>query len=78
MPLEPKELTPEEKLYEIINKVVIVKGVIPSDPITWEFHIHDKILRVDTDRLENMKQFRQQYLKAFDRPAPKIKLSRWH
>jgi hypothetical protein len=24
-----------------------------------------------------MKQFWQQYLKAFDRPAPKIKLSRW-
>jgi hypothetical protein len=77
MPLEPEEFTPEQKLFSMTDKVVIVRGVIPSDSTIWEFHIQGKVLRVDTDRLENMTQFRQQYLKAFDRPAPKIKLSRW-
>jgi hypothetical protein len=77
MPLEPEELTPDAKLYKMIEKVVIIRGTIPSNPTTWEFHIQGKVLKVDTDCLESMKQFRQQYLKAFDRPAPKIKLSRW-
>jgi hypothetical protein len=77
MPLEPEELTPEMKLYNMIDKVVIVRGAISTDPKTCELYIQGKVLKLDTDRLENMKQFRQQYLKAFDRPAPKIKLTRW-
>jgi hypothetical protein len=77
MPLEPEELTAEMKLYNMIDKVVIVRGAISSDPKTWELYIQGKNLTLDTDRLGNMKQFNQQYLKAFDRPAPRIKLSRW-
>jgi len=77
MPLEPEELTPDQKLYDMIDKVVIVKGAIPSDPTIWEFHILGQVLKVDTENLESMKPFRQQFLKVFDRPAPKIKISRW-
>lgn len=77
MPLEPEELSPDLKLYNIIDKVVIVRGVIPSDPTVWEFYIQDKILKVDTESLEGMRTFRQQFLKVFDRPAPRIRLSRW-
>lgn len=57
--------------------VVIVKGRISTDPTIWEFHIKNKILPVETDKLENPKSFRQQYLKAFNRPAPKISSKRW-
>jgi hypothetical protein len=77
MSLEPDELSPDMKLYNMIDKVVIVKGTIPSDPTIWEFYILGKVLKVDAENLENMKPFRQQYLKAFDRPAPKIKAPRW-
>jgi len=77
VPLEPEELTPDMKLYDMIDKVMIVKGTIPSDPTIWEFHINDKILKVDTESLESMRTFRQQFLKVFDRPAPKVKLTRW-
>ena len=77
MPLELEELTPEQKLFDMIDKVVIVRGAISSDPKIWELNIKGKVLKLDTDRLENMKQFRQQYLKAFNRPAPRIKLTRW-
>jgi len=77
MPLEPEALSQDMKLYNMIEKVVIVKGAIPSDPTIWEFHILGHVLKVDAEDLENMSTFRKQYLKAFDRPAPKIKASRW-
>jgi hypothetical protein len=77
MPLKPEELSPEQKLYEIIEKVVIIKGAIPSDPCIWEFHIESQILKVDAEKLESMSPFRKQYLKVFDRPAPKVKCDRW-
>jgi hypothetical protein len=32
MPLELEELTPEQKLFDMIDKVVIVRGAISSDP----------------------------------------------
>lgn len=77
MPLEPEELTPEKKLFNVIEKVVIVKGMIPSDPTIWEFYIQDNVLRVDAAKLENMTQFRKEYLKVFDHPAPKVTPARW-
>jgi hypothetical protein len=77
MSLEPEELSPDLKLYNLIDKVIIVRGMIQSDPTIWEFHIQNKILKVDTESLESMRTFRQQFLKVFDRPAPRVKLSRW-
>jgi hypothetical protein len=77
MPLEPEELTPDRKLFNVIEKVVIVKGMIPSDPTIWKFYIQDKVLRVDAAKLENMTQFRKEYLKVFDHPAPKVTPARW-
>lgn len=71
------EITPEQKLYDLIDKVVIVKGRVSTDPTLWEFYINGKILRVETDKLESPKSFRQQYLKIFDRPAPKINNKKW-
>jgi len=77
MTFEPEELTPDVKLFNAIEKVVIEKGAISKDPTIWEFHIYGKVLRVDSDKLENMTQFRKEYLKVFDVPAPKIKPARW-
>lgn len=77
MPLKNGDLSPADKLFDMIDKVVIVKGAIPSDPVIWEFHILGHVLKVDVENLENMKCFRKQYLKAFDRPAPKIKATQW-
>ncbi|MGA9188123.1 MAG: hypothetical protein WB014_06080 [Methanosarcina sp.] len=77
MPLKPEELSTEEKLYDLIDKVVIIKGTISSDPTFWEFHIQGEKLKVDAEKLENQNSFRKQYFKTFDRPAPYIKPSRW-
>jgi len=77
MPPKPAELTPETKLFDFIEKDVIVRGAIPSDPTIWEFYIQDKVLRVDTTKLENMTQFRKEYLKVFSHPAPRVTPSRW-
>jgi hypothetical protein len=32
------------KLYKRISKFVFVKGIIPTDPMTCQFHIDDKII----------------------------------
>lgn len=77
MPLKNGDLSPADKLFDMIDKVVIVKGVIPSDPVTWEFHILDHVLKVDVENLENMRCFKKQYLKAFDRPAPRVNAAQW-
>ncbi|KKG06134.1 hypothetical protein [Methanosarcina mazei] len=77
MPLEPEELSPDLKLYNMIDKVVVVEGVVPSDPTVWEFHILGKVLKVDAEKLECMATFRRQYLKVFHRPAPEVKPNRW-
>lgn len=77
MPLKPKELSTEEKLYDLIAKVTIIKGTIPSDPVVWEFYMQGKILKVDAEKLEDPSSFRKQYFKMFDHPAPYIKKSGW-
>jgi hypothetical protein len=78
MPVAPEELSNAQKLENIIEKVLIVKGRITSDPVTWEFHmIGDTVLRVDTDKLEKYGVFRQQYLKEFCIPAPDLNGKEW-
>lgn len=72
-----EELSPAEKLYTMIEKVVVVKGVISTDPTVWEFHIIDKIIKVDAEDLVSPRVFGKQFLKTFDRPAPKISPSTW-
>jgi hypothetical protein len=72
-----EELSPTEKLYEMIEKVIIVKGEIPTDPTVWEFYISDKIIKVDAEHLITPSVFNKQFLKIFDHPAPKINTSKW-
>ncbi len=72
-----EELSPAEKLYTMIDKVVIVKGIIPTDPTVWEFYIFDKIIKVDAETLVTPRVFCKQFLKTFDRPAPNIIQSKW-
>lgn len=72
-----EELSPAEKLYTLIEKVVIVKGRLSTDPTIWEFHISGEILKIEADVLENPAAFRRQYLSIFDRPAPLIKTNSW-
>jgi hypothetical protein len=72
-----EELSPAEKLFDMIDKVVIVKGRLSTDPIIWEFHIMGKVIKIEASVLENPKAFRSQYLSIFDRPAPLIKTNAW-
>src|SRR5665647_3273999 len=73
----PKDMEPEEKLLSLINKLVISRGRIPTDPKVWEFHILDKVLKLDSEKVEKVSVFRSQYLKAFDMPAPHIGNKAW-
>ncbi len=72
-----EELSPAEKLFDMIDKVVIVKGRLSTDPTIWEFHIMGKVIKIEASVLENPKAFRSQYLSIFDRPAPLIKTNAW-
>ena len=72
-----EELSPAEKLYELIDKVVIVKGRLSTDPTVWEFHIQGKVLTVEAGVVENPKYFRSQFLSIFDSPATLIKTNAW-
>jgi hypothetical protein len=77
MPLN-EELTPSKKLYSMIVKVLIVKGRITSDPVVWEFHMIDnKVLKVDTEKLEKYGVFRQPFLKEYCLPAPDLNGKEW-
>jgi|SRR5665647_244845 len=73
----PKDMEPEEKLLSLINKLVISRGRIPTDPKVWEFHILDKVIKLDSEKVEKVSVFRSQYLKAFDMPAPHIGNKAW-
>lgn len=77
MAFKSGQLNPAEKLYGLIEKVVIVKGRLTTDATVWEFHILGQILRIETDVLEKPKVFRSKYLSAFDRPAPIISNGDW-
>jgi|GEM_PF-3838123 len=72
-----EELSPAEKLYTMIEKVVIVKGRLSTDQTVWEFHLGGEVLKIEANVLENPKAFRSQYLSVFDRPAPIIKPNAW-
>jgi hypothetical protein len=72
-----EELSPAEKLYRLIDKVVIVEGRLSTDPTIWEFHIMGKVLKIEVSDLEDIKAFRREYIKVFNKPAPTIKKESW-
>jgi hypothetical protein len=72
-----EELSPGRKLFELIDKIIIVRGRLSTDPTVWEFHIGGEVLKIDAGILENPKSFRNQYLSIFDKPAPIIKPNAW-
>jgi hypothetical protein len=72
-----EELSPAEKLFYMIDKVVIVEGRLSTDPTIWEFHIAGKILKIEVSDLEDIKAFRREYIKVFNKPAPIIKKEDW-
>lgn len=65
------------KIYKSIDKVVITRGVLDDDPIIWELHIFGKVLKIEAENLENQRAFRVKYLRAFNRPAPKLQTKDW-
>lgn len=77
--VEEPELSPEQKLSMLIEKIIVVKGRISKDPTIWEFHfVGDKrVIRIDSEKVENLTMVRQQYLKTFDEPAPKLSPKKW-
>ena len=60
MSLKNASLTAAEKLCYIIDKVVIVEGRIPTDPVYWDFYIKGNTLRVDIEKLGNPRAFEVQ------------------
>lgn len=65
------------KLYNSVERVRIVRGVLEDDPITWELYIMGQALKIPAERLESQGVFRSQYIRAFNYPAPKIKSDEW-
>ncbi|MEN6290439.1 MAG: hypothetical protein ABFD07_00280 [Methanobacterium sp.] len=65
------------KLYNAIEKVEINRGILEEDPIVWEIHISGKNLKIDAEKLESQGAFRVQFLRAFNRPAPKVSSKEW-
>lgn len=64
-------------MLDSIEKVVIREGKVSTDPVIWEIHISGKILKIDSERIEDHKAFRKQYVKVFRSPAPSIKNDLW-
>ncbi|WP_319506329.1 hypothetical protein [uncultured Methanolobus sp.] len=62
-----------EKLLDMIDKIVIVEGHIPTDPTTWEIHISNGLVRVDAEKMISPLDFCKKYLKTFHMPAPAFK-----
>jgi len=77
MPLVQSGISAEERIYNQIDKVVVVKGKTPESRIYWFFHIKDKVLKVNVNRLLTGSDFRKQYIRAFNCPAPYIKRGHW-
>lgn len=71
---EPSSLA---KLVDAVEKVVIYKGKIPSDPHIWEVYIADKILRIDAENLTSPHTFQKKYLKEFHSSAPRVSSDQW-
>lgn len=65
------------KLFKAIETVTVTMGVIDDDPVTWTLKINGKNIKIPSEHLESQKVFRQQYLKMFHTPAPKLKTEDW-
>ena len=65
------------RLYNSIEEVIIKRGVLEDDPIIWEIHILGAVLKIEAEKLEHQGAFRTQYLRKFNRPAPKVKTEEW-
>lgn len=72
------------KIYKLIEKVVIKKGVLASDPAAWEFHfiplkegLEGEVFELPTDSLMSDKAFQAQYFKTYNVFAPSLKTLEW-
>ena len=65
------------RLYNTIEKVVIVRGILDEDPIVWEIHLNGAVLKIPAEKLETQAVFRAQYIRTFNYPAPKVKMDEW-
>jgi hypothetical protein len=52
-------------LYPRIKKLVVLEGILPTDPMTCELYIDDKILRIPHNKLDKSKIFKDEYFRAF-------------
>lgn len=68
---------PALRLLDAVESVTIVKGHIPSDPVTWHIKISGHTIEIDSEKMDTSTQFKKQYLKVFYRPPPAIKNSDW-
>lgn len=71
-------LTPVKKMAMQVTFIVKHKSKLDSDPELWEIFFSDgKIMKIDTDHLNNSATFENLYLKLFGRPTPYIKRAEW-
>lgn len=64
---------PSQKIYGMIEKIVIKVGRLSSDDTMWEFTIQGKTFGVPAKKLNAQTTFQQGFLNTFHRPAPRVK-----
>lgn len=55
-----------------VEKVVIIKSTLSTDPNTWEIHFNGKekkVMKIDTDHLDKSTTFEKLHLKLFGTPT---------
>jgi hypothetical protein len=76
--MKPISMTPSQHVLNSIEKVLIVESMYPNEPKIWNFYINGKILQIKHYDLENLRKFRESYLKALNSPLPQITQDEWH
>jgi hypothetical protein len=66
-----------QKLFNLIDKIVVRRGRLKKDEITWDFHINGAVLEIPAEKVEMQGCFRSQYIREFETPAPFIKSEEW-
>jgi hypothetical protein len=65
-------------LVSNITKVEIEVGHVKSDPTTWNIHFKgDKVIRINSKKIEVESVFRQEYITTFNKASPFFKKKDW-
>jgi len=66
-----------EDLFDKIDKLIVIKGKVSTDPTIYEYHIGKKVIRVCAEKLDSPREFRRQYQKVMYLPCKRFTNSEW-